>query len=62
MTSISGCFVIAQTNGNTHTHTHTHTDEHEDYMTDLAKRAESVKIEKLKMGGGVIKSKIIVFC
>ena len=40
MTSISGCFVIAQTNGNTHTHTHTYTDGHEDYMTDLAKRAE----------------------
>ena len=36
----------------THTHTHTYTDGHEDYMTDLAKRAESVKIEKLKMEGG----------
>ena len=33
-------------------HTHTHTGGHEDYKTDLAKRAESVKIEKLKMGGG----------
>ena len=59
MTSRSGCFAIVQTNG--HTHTHRQTDGHENSMTDPVKRAESVKIEKLKMRGGVRKSRKIVF-
>ena len=41
--------------------THTHTDGHGNSMTDPVKRAESVKIEKLKMRGGVRKSRKIVF-
>ena len=43
------------------THTHTQTDRHGNSMTDPVKRAESVKIEKLKMRGGVTKSRTIVF-
>ena len=41
--------------------THTQTDRHGNSMTDPVKRAESVKIEKLKMRGGVTKSRTIVF-